>query len=201
MALQRNSGRNLRAGTKAEVAPLQCAVLWIDGLSTRPIQGALRQQTLTAGLEGLMKQITRRRALIFGLLGPSVFMAGCLGDDSSDVAIDAGSPETPAPSTPSPSPSPGPTPAPAPTPTPTPPSAGPWSVSPSPYFLSGTGMTFDLAVTLPTGVKRGGTFGVSSQGAPLPSGMTLSATGLLSVGAASAGRVDGVIFTYAEPVG
>jgi hypothetical protein len=62
-------------------------------------------------------------------------------------------------------------------------------------------MTFDLSVTLPTGVKRGGTFAVSAQGAPLPAGMVLTTTGLLSVGSAKAGRVDGVVFTYAEPAG
>jgi hypothetical protein len=58
---------------------------------------------------------------------------------------------------------------------------------------------FDLAATLPAGVVRGGTFGVSTSGAALPSGMSLSASGILSVGSATAGPVVGVVFTYAEP--
>jgi hypothetical protein len=54
----------------------------------------------------------------------------------------------------------------------------------------------DLAATLPAGVARGGTFGVSSAGAPLPAGMTLSSAGILAIGNATAGEVVGVIFTY-----
>ena len=75
-----------------------------------------------------------------------------------------------------------------------------WSVSPTPYFFTGTGSTFDLNTTLPAGVRKGGTFAVVASGAPLPAGMALS-HGLLSVGNAEAGRADGVIFTYAEPAG
>lgn len=145
-----------------------------------------------------MTQISRRKTLVFGLLGACSFLAGCLDDGDSEVALNSEPPNTPSP-TPAPAPSPTPSPSPTPTPPPAPSAPAPWSVSPSPYFLSGTGMTFDLTSTLPNGVKRGGIFGVSAQGAPLPNGMALSATGLLSVGSASAGRVDGVVFTYAEP--
>ena len=60
---------------------------------------------------------------------------------------------------------------------------------------------FDLNSTLPAGVRKGGTFAVSPSGTPLPAGMALMPTGLLSVGNAVAGRADGVIFTYAEPAG
>lgn len=63
-------------------------------------------------------------------------------------------------------------------------------------FQAGSGATFDLAATLPAGVARGGVFGVSSSGAPLPTGMTLTAAGILSTGAATVGEVVGVIFTY-----
>jgi hypothetical protein len=57
----------------------------------------------------------------------------------------------------------------------------------------------DLAATLPTGVARGGTFGISQSGATLPTGMTLTSAGILSVGTATIGEVIGVVFTYAEP--
>jgi hypothetical protein len=68
-------------------------------------------------------------------------------------------------------------------------------------FLVGSGATFDLAATLPSGIRRGGVFGVSSAGAFLPAGMTLTAAGILSVGSATVGSVVGVVFTYAEPGG
>jgi hypothetical protein len=70
-----------------------------------------------------------------------------------------------------------------------------------PVFAVGTGATFDLSTTLPASVAKGGTFGVSSSGAALPSGMTLSPAGILSVGAAVAAQVAGVIFTYTPPGG
>jgi hypothetical protein len=63
----------------------------------------------------------------------------------------------------------------------------------------GSGATINLASTLPTGVVKGGTFGISSSGASLPTGMTLSPAGILAVGSATTGAVVGVIFTYAEP--
>jgi hypothetical protein len=68
-----------------------------------------------------------------------------------------------------------------------------------PTLLVGSGATFDLAPTLPSGVVRGGTFGVSSSGSSLPGGMSLSSAGLLSVGNATSGQTTGVLFTYAEP--
>jgi len=42
-------------------------------------------------------------------------------------------------------------------------------------------------------------FGISPGGAALPSGVTLSPAGILSVANASVGAVVGVVFTYAEP--
>ena len=67
-------------------------------------------------------------------------------------------------------------------------------------MAAGTGATVNLATTLPSGVVQGGTFGISSSGASLPSGMSLSSAGILAVGSATVGDVVGVIFTYAEPV-
>jgi hypothetical protein len=58
-----------------------------------------------------------------------------------------------------------------------------------------------LATTLPAGVIAGGTFAVSTVGAPLPLGMTLSAGGILSVGTSLAAETSGVIFSYTEPGG
>ena len=73
-----------------------------------------------------------------------------------------------------------------------------WNVGPL-YFLVGSGATWDLAATLPSEIVQGGTFGISATGAALPNGMTMSASGILSVGRATAGTVVGVVFTYAEP--
>ena len=67
------------------------------------------------------------------------------------------------------------------------------------YFAVGSGATLDLATTLPNGVARGGSFGVSPNGAPLPNGMNLSASGILGLGSATEGAVVGVVFTYELP--
>src|SRR5262245_35920464 len=73
-----------------------------------------------------------------------------------------------------------------------------WDIG-APTFVEGSGGTFDLAPTLPNGVVPGGAFDVDSSGAPLPSGMTLSAAGVLTLGAAIAGITSGVVFRYTEP--
>jgi hypothetical protein len=75
-----------------------------------------------------------------------------------------------------------------------------WNVGPL-FFLAGSVAALSLELTLPSGAVKGGTFGISTTGAALPTGMTLSQSGILSVGSASPGKVDGVIFTYTEPVG
>lgn len=67
------------------------------------------------------------------------------------------------------------------------------------YFAVGSGATLDLATTLPNGVSRGGSFGISPTGAQLPAGMTLTAKGILGVGSATEGAVVGVVFTYELP--
>ncbi len=61
------------------------------------------------------------------------------------------------------------------------------------------GETHDLSLGLPPGVKRGGQFRVDPLGAPLPEGLHLSATGLLTVHSSQPLRVTGVIFEYDEP--
>jgi len=48
-------------------------------------------------------------------------------------------------------------------------------------------------------VKAGGSFAVDGSGAGLPSGMTLSTAGVLSVGTAVVGDTNNVIFSYTEP--
>ena len=82
---------------------------------------------------------------------------------------------------------------------PTPPPADAAWVPDVPSMTVGSGTSFDLNSTLPARVARGGAFGVDASGARLPSGMILSAAGLLSVGSAARGTVAGVIFTYDAP--
>jgi hypothetical protein len=67
-------------------------------------------------------------------------------------------------------------------------------------FWVGVVTTWDLASNLPDDVIKGGIFGVSQTGAPLPPGMILAPSGLLSLGTAMLGRADGVVFTYTEPM-
>jgi len=65
-----------------------------------------------------------------------------------------------------------------------------------PPLLVGTNSTFDLSTTLPNGIARGGKFSIDSIGAALPAGMMFSTAGILAVGSAAIGTVNGVIFTY-----
>ena len=140
---------------------------------------------------GLPAPASRRQALLIGLFGCVAALAGCggSGEDSTERSLGSG---------PAPSPAPGPSPSPNPSPPPPAPEVGAWNVG-SLYFMVGSGARMDLAATLPSGVARGGTFGVSSAGAALPSGVTLSPQGILSIGNAGATEVVGVIFTYQEP--
>jgi hypothetical protein len=137
------------------------------------------------------KEVGRRTVLRFGLGVGALALLGCdlshcetcevRGEDASEPPV-----ATPAP-------------APAPTPAPGPPAApSAWVVDP-PSFAVGSGSTFNLATTLPADVARGGLFDVSTSGARLPTGMTLTPAGILSVGTAAVGSVAGVIFTYSSP--
>lgn len=59
------------------------------------------------------------------------------------------------------------------------------------------GQSVQLAA--PSGAALGGTFGVATGGQPLPAGVTLSATGLLTVSPqALASSTAGVVFSYTE---
>jgi hypothetical protein len=89
-----------------------------------------------------------------------------------------------------------PTPASPPAPAPTPSDA--W-IPAVPTLIVGSAATFDLSTTLPSGVNRGGKFGIDTSGASLPTGMTLNPNGTLAVGTAAVGIVSGVLFTYEEP--
>jgi hypothetical protein len=120
-----------------------------------------------------MNGITRRETLKFGLLGCATLLAGCGGSDEASVAT----PSQPAPA---------------------PPTAQDWSVN-LPVFLVGSGASFDLSATLPSGVTKGGTFSLAPNSAPLPAGMTLSTAGILSVGTAVSGQTAGLMFAYAAP--
>ena len=73
-----------------------------------------------------------------------------------------------------------------------------WVVGPL-YFMPKVVTTFDLRPGLPSHVVRGGTFAVSTSGAALPTGMRLSSSGVISLGSAEAGVIDGVVFSYTEP--
>jgi hypothetical protein len=57
-------------------------------------------------------------------------------------------------------------------------------------------MSFDLKTTLPSGIAPGGTFAVDASGSALPSGLTLSAEGVLTITSAVAGDTAGVVFSY-----
>lgn len=121
----------------------------------------------------------RRNVLGFGLASGALLLLGCDVSDQDASATAAPSPAAPPPSAP--------------------PSAASsaWVVNP-PTFAVGSNGTFNLATTLPAGVARGGVFGVSASGAPLPTGMTLTPAGVLSVGTAKVGSVTGVVFTYSS---
>jgi len=73
-----------------------------------------------------------------------------------------------------------------------------WNVGPL-YLVVDSGATVDLALTLPSNIIKGGTFGVSPSGSALPIGMTLSTLGILALGSATVGTFNGVVFTYTEP--
>jgi hypothetical protein len=195
------AARRGRANANGEVfdsTPLGIMGHETQGGGGASISAMLPMSTLKTA--NLMKEVTRRDALKLGLFGCAGFLSGCGGGlavaPESNQAPPGGSPSPDPAPTPGPTPSPAPTP--APTPSPAPPPPAPWSVGLI-ELRAGNGATFDLSVTLPGSVPRGGTFSVSPSGAPLPAGMTLSASGLLSVGNAAPGQTTGVIFAYTPP--
>jgi hypothetical protein len=75
-----------------------------------------------------------------------------------------------------------------------------WTVNPAPIFRKGSLDAMNLSVTLPSAVKRGGSFTLDAQSAAgLPSGMQLTADGVLKVGSAEVSKVSGLVFAYQEP--
>jgi hypothetical protein len=67
-------------------------------------------------------------------------------------------------------------------------------------LVAGAATSFDLAASLPPGFAAGGTFYADESGAPLPDGVSLTPSGILTVAAdAPAGLTAGVIFAYAAP--
>ena len=136
-----------------------------------------------------MNRINRRRALAIGAVGCTALLAGCwdseVGAADSQTLAASGDSASPTPSTSSSS-------------TPSTDGAAAWDVG-SLYFTVGGLASIDLAATLPSGVAKGGIFGLSANGAALPPGMTLSPAGILAIGSAAPGPVVGVIFAYTEP--
>jgi hypothetical protein len=145
-----------------------------------------------------MTQISRRGALRFGLFTCATVLAGCGVPEIESLGVPppapgpAPTPPTPPPNGNQPPPAPSPTPSPAPSPPP------PWNPV-IPAFIANRGGTFDLTTTLPVDVARGGTFGVSPNGQPLPVGITLTPSGILSAANPVIGETRGVIFTYTLP--
>ena len=80
-----------------------------------------------------------------------------------------------------------------------------WTINPEISFVVGQSTSIDLSLTLPAGVVKGGGatagtgFSVDPSGAKLPIGMSLSPSGILSLGTAAIGSTAGVIFSYTEP--
>lgn len=79
------------------------------------------------------------------------------------------------------------------------PRAGAWDVAPSHALTLSPGASFDLAATLPPTVAPGGVFEVDASGAPLPAGITLVPSGLITVASSANGSVAGVVFRYTPP--
>ena len=75
-----------------------------------------------------------------------------------------------------------------------------WDPTPWLLFRAGaSNVSLDLSLTLPTGVRRGGTFSLASTSGSLPDGMSLSAQGILIAVNPVAGITSKIIFSYAEP--
>lgn len=145
-------------------------------------------------------QIARRNLFRFGTACAVAALAGCdwLGAAENQVASTAepgpNAGPTPSPPPAAPAPAPG---APPPTGGTPAPNAPLWS--PTPTFVEGSQVPFDLASTLPAGILRGGVFSIDPAGAPLPAGMSLTSRGLLYAGTARVGTTTGVVFRYSEP--
>ncbi|MGZ8274565.1 MAG: hypothetical protein ACXWUM_11685 [Burkholderiaceae bacterium] len=74
-----------------------------------------------------------------------------------------------------------------------------WDVAPTRAIAIPPGATFDIAATLPPTITPGGVFDVDPSGAPLPAGITLDRTGVLTVSSSAVGGTAGVVFRYTPP--
>jgi hypothetical protein len=132
-----------------------------------------------------MKTYSRRAVLALGLIGGQSLLAACGGGGGGGAAgsgIETSPPVTAGGSPVQPS---------APTPS--------WSVPPTIGLVADGQYSFDLSITLPSGVKLGGTFSVDPSGAALPTGVTLSSKGILSASSGAAlDAVSGIVFAYSE---
>ena len=157
-----------------------------------------------------MKELNRRAFLACSLIGSQALLVACGGGGGTEAsaapaATIAGSlsvsepAPVPAPAA-APAPVPAPAPAPAPTPAPTPVPVVVWDTGNSLRLVADSVSRYDLNVTLPAAMRRGGVFRVASSGTALPTGVALAATGILSASSsAGIGSVVGVVFAYDEP--
>jgi hypothetical protein len=118
-----------------------------------------------------MQSKSRRHTLQLGLLVLFWPLTGCGGGGSGNSSSD-GSPVAPA----------------------------VWNV-PAIDLGQGAASTFNLALTLPPDIARGGVFAVDASGSTLPAGVSLSSTGILSASSQTTESVSGVIFSYASIAG
>lgn len=78
------------------------------------------------------------------------------------------------------------------------PQTAPWSVG-TLTFVQGQNQTQNVFSTGPANYITGGIYGVDSSGTQLPSGLSLSTSGVLTDSGASIATTTGVLFDYAEP--
>ena len=158
-----------------------------------------------------MKELNRRAFLACSLIGSQALLVACGGGGTEASAAPAAtiagslSVSEPAPvpapaAAPAPVPVPAPAAAPAPTPAPTPVPVVVWDTGNSLRLVADSVSRYDLNVTLPAAMRRGGVFSVASSGTALPTGVALASTGILSASSsAGIGSVVGVVFAYDEP--
>ncbi len=114
----------------------------------------------------------RRDLLKLGAFGCAITLAGRVRSDAGEPSIAKARPVSPTVWDPS-----------------------PWLV----FAATRHPVRVDLSQTLPSGVSRGGTFSLASTSRSLPSGVSLSTQGVLTLVDPIAGITSNIIFAYAEP--
>ena len=141
-------------------------------------KGTLQERHLTG--------LTRRRFAVGLCLGVLGTVAGCSGS-SDDPALDGGARINPRSTCQSPCQD-------------TKGAATAWDVVPNNTLALSAGSTFDLADHAAVGGPHPAASSRSMpSGAPLPSGITLLPTGLLTVSSSATGGTAGVVFRYTPP--